>query len=105
MKSLTGCKIKIRCLYGALFFLLILYIDTRYSFFCKNITTTIKNTIKITKAELSTANALLNKVAALDITEDEDEDETAQEQARDSKKPVKVNRGGSEETRNILQSL
>ena len=65
----------------------------------------LKNTIKTTKAELSTANALLNKVAALDITEDEDEDETAQGQARDSKKPVKVNRAGSEETRNILQSL
>lgn len=65
----------------------------------------LKNTVKTTKAELSTANALLNKVAALDIAEDEDEEETAQGQARDSKKPVKVNRGGSEETRNILQSL
>ena len=65
----------------------------------------LKNTIKTTKAELSTANALLNKVAALDITGDEDEDEAAQGQARDSKKPANENKKGSEETRNILQSL
>lgn len=65
----------------------------------------LKNNLKTTKAELATANALLNKVASMDLSDDEEDDEDAGAQARDPKKAQKENKKGSEETRNILQSL
>lgn len=64
----------------------------------------LKNNLKTTKAELATANALLNKVVSLDLSEEEDEEDT-DAQARDPKPSQNMNKKGSEETRNILQSL
>ena len=73
----------------------------------ENSVKTLKTNLKNSKAELATANALLNKIAALDISDDEEDEDgvSPAAPARDPKKPAKENKKGSEETRNILQSL